>query len=70
MLPDRDVINNFFAILALAVAVLVVSLLIFSTKETVQLADVSFIVLALVMVASKVYSPQYVLWLTPCHLLV
>jgi len=57
--------TNFFAILALAVAVLVVSLLIFSTKETVQLADVSFIVLALVMIASKVYSPQYVLWLVP-----
>jgi lipoprotein signal peptidase len=26
---------------------------------------VAFIVLAIVMVASKVYSPQYVLWLTP-----
>ena len=57
--------TNFFAILALAVAVLVVSLLIFATKETLQLADVSFIVLALVMIASKVYSPQYVLWLVP-----
>ena len=57
--------TNFFAILALAVAVLVISLLIFSTKETVQLAEVSFIVLALVMIASKVYSPQYVLWLVP-----
>jgi hypothetical protein len=30
-----------------------------------QLAEVSFIVLALVMIASKVYSPQYVLWLVP-----
>ena len=57
--------TNFFAILTLAVAVLVVSLFIFSTKETVLLADVSFIVLALVMIASKVYSPQYVLWLVP-----
>ena len=57
--------TNFFAILALLVAVLVVSLFIFGTKETVTLADVSFIVLALVMVASKVYSPQYVLWLVP-----
>ena len=57
--------TNFFAILALAIAVLILSLLIFSTKETVQLTDVSFIVLALVMIASKVYSPQYVLWLVP-----
>jgi uncharacterized membrane protein len=57
--------TNFFAILALLLAVLVVSLFIFGTKETLTLADVSFIVLALVMVASKVYSPQYVLWLVP-----
>ena len=57
--------TNFFAILALLISVLVISLFIFGTKETVNLADVSFIVLALVMVASKVYSPQYVLWLVP-----
>lgn len=57
--------TNFFVILALFVAVLVISLFIFGTKETVNLADVSFIVLALVMIASKVYSPQYVLWLVP-----
>ncbi len=57
--------TNFFAILALAVAVLVISLLVFSTKETLHLADISFIVLALVMIASKVYSPQYILWLVP-----
>ncbi len=57
--------TNFFAILALLIAVLVISLFIFATKETLNLADISFIVLALVMVASKVYSPQYVLWLVP-----
>lgn len=56
---------NFFAILALFVSVLFVSLLIFSTKNALTLADVSFIVLALVMIASKVYSPQYILWLVP-----
>jgi uncharacterized membrane protein len=57
--------TNFFAILALLVSVLFISLLIFSTREKLTLADVSFIVLALVMIASKVYSPQYVLWLVP-----
>jgi hypothetical protein len=57
--------TNFFAILTLFLVVLLFSLLIFSTKETVTLADVSFILLALVMIASKVYSPQYVLWLAP-----
>jgi len=34
-------------------------------KYTPTLAAVAFIVLASVMHASKVYSPQYVLWLTP-----
>jgi uncharacterized membrane protein len=57
--------TNFFAILALFLSVLFISLLIFSTKEVLTLADVSFIVLALVMIASKVYSPQYILWLVP-----
>jgi uncharacterized membrane protein len=57
--------TNFFAILALFVSVLFVSLLIFSTKNVLTLADVSFIVLSLVMIASKVYSPQYILWLVP-----
>jgi uncharacterized membrane protein len=57
--------TNFFAILALFVSVLFVSLLIFSTKNVLTLSDVSFIVLALVMIASKVYSPQYILWLVP-----
>jgi len=57
--------TNFFALLALLIAVLVISLLIFATKETMRLAQISFIVLALVMIASKVYSPQYILWLVP-----
>jgi uncharacterized membrane protein len=57
--------TNFFAILALFLSVLFISLLIFSTKDVLTLADVSFIVLALVMIASKVYSPQYILWLVP-----
>lgn len=57
--------TNFFALLALLIAVLVISLLIFATKEPLHLAQISFIVLALVMIASKVYSPQYILWLVP-----
>ena len=57
--------TNFFALLALLIAVLVISLLNFATKETMHLAQISFIVLALVMIASKVYSPQYILWLVP-----
>jgi uncharacterized membrane protein len=60
-LPD----TNFLAIIALLTSLVAITLFIFSTRVTVQLADVSFIFLALVMAASKVYSPQYVLWLVP-----
>ena len=57
--------TNFLAIIALLISLVAITLFIFSTRVTVQLADVSFMVLALVMAASKVYSPQYVLWLVP-----
>jgi len=42
-----------------------VVIFLFELKDTPTLASVAFIVLAVVMIASKVYSPQYVLWLTP-----
>jgi uncharacterized membrane protein len=56
---------NLLAILALLVTFIIVTILISKTKAIPSLADVSFIVLALVMISSKVYSPQYVLWLVP-----
>ena len=42
-----------------------VAIFLFKLRSTPSLASIAFIVLATVMVASKVYSPQYVLWLTP-----
>ena len=56
---------NYLSILLLLIALTTVALLLFELKYTPTLASVAFIVVASVMLASKVYSPQYVLWLTP-----
>ena len=56
---------NYLSILLLLIALTTVALLLFELKYTPTLASVAFVVLASVMLASKVYSPQYVLWLTP-----
>ena len=56
---------NYLSVLLLLIALTSVAIVLFELKYTPTLASVAFIVLASVMVASKVYSPQYVLWLTP-----
>jgi hypothetical protein len=56
---------NYLSILLLLIALTSIAILLFEIKYTPTLALVSFFVLASVMLASKVYSPQYVLWLTP-----
>ena len=56
---------NYLSILLLLIALTTIAVLLFEIKYTPTLASVSFFVLASVMLASKVYSPQYVLWLTP-----
>jgi uncharacterized membrane protein len=56
---------NYLSILLLLIALTTIAVLLFELKYTPTLASVSFFVLASVMLASKVYSPQYVLWLTP-----
>ena len=56
---------NYLSILLLLIALTSVVVLLLGMKYTPTLASVSFFVLASVMLASKVYSPQYVLWLTP-----
>jgi uncharacterized membrane protein len=56
---------NYLSILLLLIALTTIAMLLFELKYTTSLASVSFFVLASVMLASKVYSPQYVLWLTP-----
>ena len=56
---------NYLAILLLLIGLTSFVTFLFELKNTPTLASVAFIVLAIVMLASKVYSPQYVLWLTP-----
>jgi len=56
---------NYLALLLLLIGLTSFVIFLFEVKNTPTLASVAFIVLAIVMIASKVYSPQYVLWLTP-----
>jgi hypothetical protein len=56
---------NYLSVLLLLIALTSVAVILFELKYTPTLASVAFIVLASVMLASKVYSPQYVVWLTP-----
>ncbi len=56
---------NYLSILVLLASFAAITIYILELKNIPSLASLSFIVLAAVMVASKVYSPQYVLWLTP-----
>ena len=56
---------NYLALLLLLIGLTSFAIFLFELKHTPSLASVAFIALAIVMIASKVYSPQYVLWLTP-----
>ena len=56
---------NYLTILALLVGFAALAIHLLGLEQTPSLASVSFIVLATVMCVSKVYSPQYVLWLVP-----
>ena len=56
---------NYLSILLLLIALTSIAILLFELRYTPSLASVAFFVIASVMLASKVYSPQYVLWLTP-----
>jgi hypothetical protein len=56
---------NWLSILLLLIAFTAIAVLLFELQYTPTLASVAFFVLASVMLASKVYSPQYVLWLIP-----
>lgn len=56
---------NYLSILLLLIGIASVAVLLFELRYIPTLASVAFLILAAVMLASKVYSPQYVLWLTP-----
>lgn len=56
---------NYLSILILLAGFAAIAIYILELCNIPSLASLSFIVLATVMCASKVYSPQYVLWLAP-----
>ena len=56
---------NTVALIGLLTAFTAFALYVLELIEPPSLASVAFIVIATVMILSKVYSPQYVLWLTP-----
>jgi uncharacterized membrane protein len=60
---------NYLSVLLLLIALTTIAILLFELKYTPSLASVAFFVIASVMLASKVYSPQYVLWLAPLALI-
>ena len=60
---------NYFAILTLLIGVTVVAIFLLQTREVLTLAESSLFIFIVLMTVSKVYSPQYVLWLTPLAVL-
>ena len=56
---------NYLSLLLLLIGLTTIAIFFFQLTYTPTLASLAFIVLSVVMIASKVYSPQYVLWLTP-----
>ena len=57
--------QNYLSILLLLIAISVFSIYFLQTVEVLQLAHVALFIMVAVMAVSKVYSPQYVLWLAP-----
>ncbi len=60
---------NYFSLLTLLMGVMIVAIFLLQTKETLSLAESAIFIFIVLMTVSKVYSPQYVLWLTPLALL-
>lgn len=56
---------NLLTTLSLLIALLAITFLLFSTQETLTLAESAIFPVAVLMSLGKVYSPQYVLWLAP-----
>ena len=60
---------NTLSILLFLIGIAAYAVYFFSLHELPTLATTSFIVVAIFTISSKVYSPQYVLWLTPLAIL-
>jgi len=60
---------NLISIITFAVVALAFTLFVYGIPEVPKLASIAFFIVAIFVTASKVYSPQYVLWLTPLAIL-
>jgi uncharacterized membrane protein len=60
---------NYLSILTLLIGVAIVTIFLLQTREILTLAESSIFIFIILMTVSKVYSPQYVLWLTPLVIL-
>ena len=57
--------QNYLSVLLLLIAITLFSLFFLQTVDVLKLAHVALFIMVAVMAVSKVYSPQYVLWLGP-----
>ena len=57
--------QNYLSVLLLLIAITLFSLFFLQTVDVLKLAHVALFIMVTVMAVSKVYSPQYVLWLVP-----
>jgi uncharacterized membrane protein len=57
--------QNYLSVLLLLIAITLFSLFFLQTVDVLKLTHVALFIMVAVMAVSKVYSPQYVLWLVP-----
>ena len=60
---------NVITVIAFALGALAFTLFVFGIPEVPKLATIAFFIVAIFVTTSKVYSPQYILWLTPLAIL-
>ena len=60
---------NLITVIAFALGALAFTLFVFGISEVPKLATIAFFIVAIFVTTSKVYSPQYILWLTPLAIL-
>ncbi|CAN2246797.1 hypothetical protein MCEMZLE12_01415 [actinobacterium SCGC AAA044-D11] len=60
---------NWISLVFFLIGAVAFTLFFFGISEVPSLASVAFFIVAIFVTASKVYSPQYVLWLTPLAIL-
>ena len=60
---------NLVSLIVFAVGALAFTLFVYGIPEVPKLATIAFFIVAIFVTASKVYSPQYILWLTPLAIL-